>query len=207
LTAEKKQDILEEASANYEKGLVQKVKRSKDREAFHALVKLYSGLAFSAAFRILGNREDALEAAQDAFVKSFTKIRQYRGEVPFKYWLRKITVNTSLNRLRSRKSDCLSNAGEILDDVSQDKRKLTCGPEEIVESAERDRQVRSALMRLDDPFRAVMVLRDIEGYKYEEIARMTGVSIGTVKSRLSRGRQELRLMLTGKQPGVREYEL
>ncbi len=207
MTAEKKQDILEEASANYEKGLVQKVKRSKDREAFHALVKLYSGLAFSAAFRILGNREDALEAAQDAFVKSFTKIRQYRGEVPFKYWLRKITVNTSLNRLRSRKSDCLSNAGEILDDVSQDKRKLTCGPEEIVESAERDRQVRSALMRLDDPFRAVMVLRDIEGYKYEEIARMTGVSIGTVKSRLSRGRQELRLMLTGKQPGVREYEL
>ena len=207
MTAEKKQDILEEASANYEKGLVQKVKRSKDREAFHALVKLYSGLAFSAAFRILGNREDALEAAQDAFVKSFTKIRQYRGEVPFKYWLRKITVNTSLNRLRSRKSDCLSNAGEILDDVSQDKRKLTSGPEELVEAHERDRQVRNALMRLDDPFRTVIVLRDIEGYKYEEIARMTGVSIGTVKSRLSRGRQELRLMLTGKQPGVREYEL
>ncbi len=204
---ERKQDILEEASANYEKGLVQKVKRSKDREAFHALVKLHSGLAFSAAFRILGNREDALEAAQDAFVKSFTKIRQYRGEVPFKYWLRKITVNTSLNRLRSRKSDCLSNAGEILDDVSQDKRKLTSGPEELVEAHERDRQVRNALMRLDDPFRTVIVLRDIEGYKYEEIARMSGVSVGTVKSRISRGRQELRQMLAGKQPGVKEYEL
>ncbi len=204
---EKKQDILEEASANYEKGLVSKVKRSKDREAFHALVKLHSGLAYSAAFRILGSREDALEAAQDAFVKAFNKIRQYRGEVPFKYWLRKITVNTSLNRLRSRKSDCLSNAGEILDDVSQDKRKLTAGPDEILEAAERDRQVRNALMRLDDPFRVIMVLRDIEGYKYEEIASMTGISIGTVKSRLSRGRQELRQMLTGNAPGVKEYEL
>ena len=204
---EKKRDILEEASENYEKGLVLKVKRSKDREAFHALVKLYSGLAYSAAFRILGNREDALEASQDAFVKAFNKIRQYRGEVPFKYWLRKITVNTSLNRLRSRKSDCLSNAGEILDDVAQDRRKLTAGPDEILEAAERDRQVRNALMRLEDPFRAVMVLRDIEGYKYEEIAKMTGISIGTVKSRLSRGRLELRQMLAGKTPGVKEYEL
>ncbi len=204
---EKKQNVIEEASANYEKGLVERVRRSKDREAFHALVKIHSALAFSAAFRILGSREDALEASQDAFVKAFTKIRQYRGEVPFKYWLRKIAVNTSLNRLRSRRSDCLSGAGEIYDDVSQDSRRVNAGPEELFEAAERDRQIKNALAGLEEPFRAVLVLRDIESYKYEEIARLLRISIGTVKSRLSRGRQELRRRLAGKSAEVKEHEL
>jgi RNA polymerase sigma-70 factor, ECF subfamily len=197
-------EIIEEVSVNYEKELVKRIQKDGDRDAFYKLVKLYDSKVYSIAYRFLGNRDDALETAQDVFVQVYRKIRQYRGEVPFKYWLQKIAVNYSLNRIRSMKRDVLKYAGEVRDDYGADNLRT---PENIAEHGEKNEFLKEALMKLSLPYRSAVVLKDLEGYSYAEMAKLMKVSMGTVKSRLARGREELRNIINSGKKEVQDYGL
>ncbi len=199
------QDIIEEVSASYERELIRKIRDLKDREAYFHLVKLYDGKVFSVAYRILGNKDDAVEIAQDVFIRVYRKIGQYRGEAPFGSWIRKIAVNLSLNRLKARKIDTLNGAASFEGNSVENPEQET--PESLLESAERKKALMSALLKVPEDFRAAVILKDIEGYKYSEIADMLGINMGTLKSRLSRGRLELKKLLYGIKQEATGYEM
>jgi len=201
----KKMNILDEVSEAYERELIRKITETKDKESFYHLVKLYDGKVFSVAYRILGNKDDAVEIAQDVFVKVYRKIGQYRGEAPFGSWIRKIAVNLSLNRIKTRKNDALNGASTYIGSTSENNDQET--PESSFAANERQKALMNAIMNVPEDFRAAVVLKDIEGYKYEEIARMLGVNMGTLKSRLSRGRLELKKQLYGIKEEVTNDEM
>ncbi|MEK6820750.1 MAG: sigma-70 family RNA polymerase sigma factor, partial [Nanoarchaeota archaeon] len=186
-------EVIEEASVNYEKELVKKVKESKDREAFFKLVKMHDARIYSLVIRYLGNKEDATEITQDVFIQAYRKIHQFRGESVFYYWLQRIAVNFCLNKIRNYKKDPLKRA-ESLDESDSFwyERHLKKDPTDIMEEKEKNVFVRQCLMKVAPDYRMVLMLRDIEGLAYEEIASLLKCSMGTVKSRIARGREELK---------------
>lgn len=179
--------------------------RRGDVAAFNALVELHQRLVFNVAYRILGNPDEAADAAQEAFVSAFRAVRDFRGE-NVRAWLLRIAVNACYDQLRRDKRqrasslEALSEAAEM--DVSPPDRGP--GPEEAALTTETAEQIQAALDRLPDDQRAIVVLCDVHGLSYEEAAESLEVAVGTVKSRLSRARARLRDDLTarGELPGA-----
>lgn len=187
-----------------------------DHLAFEALVARYEVQAYNAALRMMGNHADASDMAQEAIIQAFRKIGAFRGESGFGTWLYRIVINRCLDELRRRRR-----RGEQLVPVGSwepsgedgarlpgiDERGASHGrenglrdgyspdPEEALERLEVQEAIRKALERLSDDHRAVIVLREIQGLSYEEIAQVMECSVGTVKSRLSRARLALRDVL------------
>ena len=195
--------VIEEVSRNYETELIKKVQKSRDREAFYHLVKLYNNRIFSVVYRILHNREDALELTQDVFLQVYKKIKQYRWEAPFYFWVQRIAVNYSLNRLKKYRTDVIKRAEEF--GRTHSPSALADSPEQKLEGAEKKKFVAEALARISEPYRVAVILKDIEGFSYEEIGVLTGTNIGTVKSRINRGREELRVIFSQLKEEVKEY--
>ncbi|MEW5975722.1 MAG: sigma-70 family RNA polymerase sigma factor [Acidobacteriota bacterium] len=177
--------------------------RVGSEEAFETLVGLYQSSIYSIAFRVLGDASEAAEVVQDTFMKIHKGIRGFRGECGLKTWIYRIAVSESLNRQRwwrrwrQRATISLdqppsgdSDRGHKLD--VPDSRP---GPESCCATKEMEAVVQRALKSVSLEFRIVVVLRDIEGLSYEEIGEALGISLGTVKSRLWRGRVELRKRL------------
>ena len=165
--------------------------------AFNQLVLHYQGLAYNIAYRMLGDTDSASDATQDAFVKAFQKLDQYRGG-SFKAWLLRILTNTCYDALRARKRRPTSSLEqEEEDDPEYDGRLLdtTERPDAYVMRQELAGAIQVAIEQLPSDQRAILVLADIEGLDYQEIAYATGVALGTVKSRLSRARAKMRDML------------
>ena len=165
--------------------------------AFNQLVLHYQGLAYNIAYRMLGDTDSASDATQDAFVKAFQKLGQYRGG-SFKAWLLRILTNTCLDALRARKRRPTSSLEqEEDDDPEYDGRLLDTAerPDAYVMRQELAGAIQVAIEQLPSDQRAILVLADIEGLDYQEIADATGVALGTVKSRLSRARAKMRDML------------
>lgn len=172
------------------------VMRSEDRRQFDALVERYHKQAYNIAYRMAGNHADAEDLTQEAFIRAFRFFGQYRKDLPFDSWLYKIMSNAFIDRLRRRPKvrmrsldePVATEQGEAQFDVADG----APGPEEIVLSREMDDQVQAALKTLPEVFRMTVILADIEGLSYEEIAEATSANIGTVRSRLHRGRILLR---------------
>jgi len=174
-------------------------------DAFETLMQLYQTPIYNIAYRILGDPSEASESVQDTFMKIYKGIKTFRGECGLKTWIYKIAISESLNRQRWWKRwrrnvtaslDEPSNAG------SENTRFIEVpdsrpGPESFCASRETEQAVQRALSKLAIEFRVVVVLRDIEGMSYEEIAETLKLSLGTVKSRLWRGRLELKKYLQG----------
>lgn len=199
-------EVLKEASLNYEKELIRKVQKTRDKEAFYKLVKLYDGRVFSLAYRFLGNKEDAVELAQDVFLRIYRKINQYRFEALFVFWLQRITVNMCFNKIRTYKKDLLKRAADFDYRVeTADNSHERGDPLFIMEEEEKKVFMRECLGKLPPVYRMVVLLKDIEGFSYEEIAKLTKSSMGTVKSRLSRGREELKSIFCRLKKEVKEY--
>lgn len=175
---------------------VAEVARDEDRREFDALVERYHKQAYNIAYRMAGNHADAEDLTQEAFIRAFRFFGQYRRELPFDSWLYKIMSNVFIDRLRrkpkakirSLDQPVLTDEGEAQFDVADPGN----GPEDIVLSLEMDGRIQSALENLPEAFRITVIYADIEGLSYEEIAEATNTNIGTVRSRLHRGRRLLR---------------
>ena len=169
--------------------------RGGDVEAYDYLVGAYQDRIYHVAFRITGNREDAWDAAQDAFVRAYQGLRSFRGDAGFSTWLHRITVNAALDIVRRRPRT----AGD-LDPL------WASGDDPASEAVRHDvqRRVHQAIAGLPPDQRTAIVLRDIQGFAYEEIAQILQVPVGTVRSRLARGREALRVHLAALAPAGEE---
>jgi RNA polymerase sigma-70 factor (ECF subfamily) len=157
---------------------------SGDREAFDAVMRVHQDRVFSVCFRILGDREKALDATQDTFLTVFRKAGQFQGRSAVGTWIYRIAVNTCYDQLRRsqrRPSESLPDHVDLSDPSA----------EEAIESAAVRPEIELALAQLPADFRNAVILSDLEGLPLPEIAEILGVPVGTVKSRVFRGRRLL----------------
>ena len=175
-----------------EQALIDSARRG-DARAFNQLVLLYQGLAYNVAFRILNNPDAASDATQDAFLKAFKAMRRFRGG-SFKSWLLRIVTNACYDQLRKKKRRPTSSldALPVEEDHSYYMHDPAEKPDEYVERQELGHTIQSGISLLPVEQRTVFVLSDVQGLSYVEIAEVMDISLGTVKSRLSRARARLR---------------
>lgn len=171
--------------------------RQGELEAFDSIVCRYQDRVFNLAYRLLGNFEEARDVSQTAFLRAFESLGSFRGSSAFYTWLYRIVVNAALDarKARARRPEIsLEECGDVSDDCRQDGSAPVAGgdPAEALISSEEQLCVARAIAGLDDDHRVVVLLRDIEGLDYGEIAQVTGLPAGTVKSRLHRARLLLR---------------
>ncbi len=165
------------------------------RSAFEDLVRKYQDKIFNLCCYMLHDRDNALDAAQEVFLKAYNRLKDFRGDCAFYSWLYRIAVNACLDQ--KRKSPDTADSSEPAPSV-EDLPTSGPSPEQLYQSKETGRAILAALQKLPDILRAAIVLKEIEGLSYEEIADSLDTSIGTVKSRISRAREELRGLLRGK---------
>ena len=175
--------------------------RQGDMTAFSLLVEKYQDRLFNTTYRLCGNYQDACELTQETFLRALRGIAGFRGEAKFYTWLFRIALNlTRSHRRRAgrRRWHSLDQPDGTLELASQASRLggNDCpDPAERAEQAERNSKVAAALDQLAQQYKTVIVLRDVEGLDYQQIARIVGVPVGTVKSRVHRGRLTLRKYL------------
>jgi len=180
------------------------IKRSQrgDAKTFETLVTMYQGRVYGLCLKLAGNRDDAEDLAQEVFIKAYNSLKGFRLEADFGTWLHRIAVNMWLNvKKRNSRATYVSlddpittESGEVSREIADDD--TSGNPLASLEEMEFRGQVKQALERLSQEHRAVLVLRDMEGYSYEDIASMTQCSLGTVKSRINRARQAMRELIS-----------
>jgi RNA polymerase sigma-70 factor (ECF subfamily) len=180
--------------------------RAGDEWAFNRLVQERHGDIYAMLCRLTEDPEEARDLTQETFLQAFRNIAGFRGEADLRTWLYRIAVNQARNRWRwwkrrrrDRTVSLDAPRGDAHDAPLSDSLPSRSGgdPEQQTLEHERERVLLSTLRSLSRSYREVIVLRDIEGLSYEEVALAVGISVGTVKSRLSRGRAELRRRLEG----------
>jgi RNA polymerase sigma-70 factor (ECF subfamily) len=168
--------------------------REGDLGAFNDLVELYQDQLFALVARMVPDRDQASDAVQEAFFSAYRNLAGFRGG-SVRSWLNRICVNAAMDAQRARRRRPVQPYPELEDESWQPPAGEEADPERQVMTAERERALTDALARITDDQRAAIVLFDVQGYDYAEIADMTGVSLGTVKSRIHRGRLALRVLL------------
>lgn len=170
--------------------------RRGDQAAFEQLVRLYEKRVFALTLRMCKNPEDAAEAAQEAFLAAWQGLHFFRGESSFSTWLYRLASNACVDLLR-RENRHRSAAGPSLDDgeLNLDIPAPTGSPQELAERAELRAQIEAGLAALPPDYRQVLILRELHQRTYDEIADILSLDLGTVKSRISRGRKQLRKFL------------
>jgi RNA polymerase sigma-70 factor (ECF subfamily) len=185
--------VRDEATARRDDMLVARALEG-DLGAFNQLVEAYQDLCHSLVVRLVPDPDQAADAVQEAFFSAYRNLRSYRGP-SFRGWLTRIAVNAAMDLQRARKRRPASPYPELEDDSWQPPTGPEADPEAIATATERGRALATALAAIATDQRTAIVLYDVEGYDYAEIATMTGVSLGTVKSRIHRGRLALRAIL------------
>ncbi|MCX8053006.1 MAG: sigma-70 family RNA polymerase sigma factor, partial [Armatimonadetes bacterium] len=181
----------------YKRQVVERVLNG-EIDAFSALVERYQDRIYSVALNYVSNPEDAVDIAQETFIKAYSKLRSFDSASAFYTWLYRIAVNTAIDYLRKRKSrlaDSLDDEKFTESGFEPESRDPSADPEGVAARREEARMLRKALARLSDKLRTVIVLHDVEGLSQEEVADVLKVPVGTVKSRVSRARTELRYVL------------
>jgi RNA polymerase sigma-70 factor (ECF subfamily) len=168
--------------------------REGDLDAFNDLVLVYQDLLFALVVRMVPDRDQASDCVQEAFFSAYRNLRSFRGGI-VRSWLSRIAINAAMDTQRLRKRRPVDPYPELEDDSWQPPADASADPVTTALETERHRALNRALAEVTDDQRAAIVLYDIEGYDYAEIAQMTGVSLGTVKSRIHRGRIALRGLL------------
>lgn len=174
------------------------IRRSQegDLDAFEQLILQYEKRVYTIAYKYMSNHEDASDMAQEALIKAYRSIASFRGEAAFGTWIGRITANCCLDELRKRKNMQLMSLEETLELDEGNVKKEFCAPvatpEEYALRQETLQYMQSLIDELKEENRIVIILRELEGYSYEEIARILNCSLGTVKSRISRARAYLK---------------
>ncbi|MEX2182884.1 MAG: sigma-70 family RNA polymerase sigma factor [Chloroflexota bacterium] len=168
--------------------------RAGDLDAFNDLVTIYQDQLFALIVRMVPDRDQASDVVQEAFFSAFRNLARFRGG-SVKSWLNRICVNAAMDTQRLRKRRPVQPYPELEDEAWQPPAGDDVDPERLAETAERSRVINQAMTGITDDQRIAIVMYDVEGYDYGEIAEMTGVSLGTVKSRIHRGRLALRGLL------------
>ena len=187
-----------------EEQFIERLRRG-DAAAFEQLVNERSGEIYGLLYRLTENSEEARDLTQETFLRAFQSIGHFRGDADLKTWIYRIAINQARNRWRwwrrRRRDSTVSIDSTDVDGrptlVTTLRANGSSDPEQATLAHERERALRTALGSVRQVYREAVVLRDIEGFSYEEIAATLEISIGTVKSRLARGRQELRRKLEG----------
>jgi len=165
-----------------------------DEQAFAELVKSYQNLVYNTAYQISQNREDAFDISQDVFFKVFRSIKSFRGDCRFSTWIYKICQNTAKDHMRGQIKKKTISLTEYDDEGDSDRQidiptdSIAAKPEEALERSESVAAVRAAIDSLSEEHRTIIMLRDIYGFSYTDIAEKLGLEIGTVKSRINRAR-------------------
>lgn len=187
--------------SEFERELVERAKKG-DVEAFEQLIEGCEKKVFNIAFRMIANYDDAKEIAQEVFLKAFKSISKFKGDSLFSTWIYKITTNVCLDEIRKRKNKKIVSLDEEIEmDGNEVKRQIKDegpGPENEAENNEVKKAVIDSINALPDDYKTVIVLRDIQGFSYGEIARFINCPEGTVKSRINRARQSLKNILEKK---------
>ena len=165
-----------------------------DLEAFNEIVALYQDYLFALVVRVVNDRDSAADAVQEAFFSCYRNLDRFRGD-SFRSWLTRIALNAATDVLRYRKRRPADPFPEWEDDSWQPPAGEEASPERQAMRRNTSRVLSKALSEITDDQRKAIVLYDVEGFDYQEIADMTGVSLGTVKSRIHRGRLALRELL------------
>lgn len=163
---------------------------SGDRSAFGLLVERHQRRVYNLSYRMLGRPEDAADATQDAFVTCMQKLGGFRGTSAFTTWLHRVTVNICYDALRKRSREV---------PVEEQRENEAAAPGDLAGDSADAVDVQRALLTVPEEFRAVLVMHDVQGVTYGEIAEALGAPIGTIKSRLHRGRVALARALRGEQ--------
>jgi RNA polymerase sigma-70 factor (ECF subfamily) len=165
--------------------------------AFGELVRRYQDRLFNTVYRLVGNAEDAQDVVQDAFIHAYQSLDRFKGDSQFFTWLYRIAVNAAISQRRKQRVTLSIHHG-----AGEDPQRLEPAdpsefgrPGQALERAEEERRIQGALNRLSPEHRAVLILKDMEGQKYETMAEILQVPIGTIRSRLHRARIELRELL------------
>lgn len=177
--------------------------RERDEEAFSEMVRENQARIFGLLYRMIGNREEAEDLAQEVFITVFKSIEQFRGESKFSTWLYRIAANHCKNRIqhlaRRRAVGGLDEESHYGKDALKDD---GASPHALLEGRETGKLVQEAVASLDEDQRLVLVLRDLEELSYQEITEITGLNEGTVKSRLHRARMRIKEILSRGRSGA-----
>ncbi len=176
-----------------ERDLIRKAGKG-DAYAFEQLMAAHEGRMYAVALRMCGNREDAQDCLQEAMLRVYRALSGFKGQSSFSTWVYRITMNSCLDELRRRKSRTSTSLDAMLENgfsPSDD----GDTPEQNSLRSEQRRALERAIAALPEDMRSAIVLRDIQGLSYEEIAQALDANVGTIKSRISRGREKLRAVL------------
>lgn len=177
--------------------------RDGDLTAFNDIVELHQDFLHALVARVVPDRDQADDVAQEAFFRAYRQLTAFRGG-NLRSWLARIAINAALDLQRARRRRPVQPYPELEDDSWQPPAGADTDPEALTTTAERHAAIAQALAAITADQRAAIVLFDVEGYDYGEIAEMTGVSLGTVKSRIHRGRLALRSLLVDRMELFRE---
>lgn len=188
-----------------EEGLINKASKG-DGAAFEALVTKYEKGVYNLAFRLVSDRDDAMDIAQEVFLKAYQALPRFRGDSRFSTWIYRVCVNASLDHLRRKQKMASYSLDEPLSfkesPVTREIEDESGSVEDSVETKSLGQAVLAVLRDLEPQHRVIILLSDVKGYSYQEIADILGLCMGTVKSRLHRSRNMVRKLLPPEQFGT-----
>ncbi|QCX32510.1 sigma-70 family RNA polymerase sigma factor [Caloramator sp. E03] len=160
--------------------------QQNDIEAFETLILSYEKKIYNLCYYMLKNMEDAKDASQEVSLKIYRSIQKFKGESKFSTWVYRITYNTCMDYIKRRKEEL------SFEDILNSEGHIESKVENVIENRELQHDIKNCILRLSNDFRTIIILRDISGLSYQEIADVLGIEVGTVKSRLNRARESLR---------------
>jgi len=192
-----------------EKDIIKKCK-SGDHTAFEALINNYDKKVFNTVYRLVGNKEDALDLTQEVFIKVYRNINSFRGDSSFSTWLYRLVTNTCFDAGRKKKNEITYSLDKPIEtehgEMERELRDEGRTPDEVIIEKETQNLVHHAISLLPEEQRTMIVLRDIRGFTYKEISEILECPMGTVKSRINRGRLALKDILeSSKEPFFKNY--
>lgn len=162
-----------------------------DASVFNELLGMHERKMYAVCLRICGNHEDAQDCLQESMLRIYRSISGFKGQSSFSTWVYRVTMNTCLDELRKRKNKQSTSLDGLLDSGWSPSDNYDT-PEHHAIAEEKKAAIQNAISELPDDMRSAVVLRDVEGFSYDEISGILGINVGTIKSRISRGREKLR---------------
>lgn len=191
-----------------EQKLIQMLKK-RDIHAFEAFIKYYEKKVYNTAYRLMGSREDACDISQEVFLKVYKSINTFKGNSSLSTWVYRITTNLCLDELRKRKGVRFFSLDKPIEtdegEIYRETPDTSDSPEDIIDKKEVQVLVQGAINQLPVDQKTVIVLRDIQDLSYQQIAEVLDCSLGTVKSRLNRGRLALKQIIERKGELFKEF--